>query len=158
MFGGSLMRATVPVLMILTLLFAVPACGGDDGMPGGDATIDTAEAVDELDRRADEVEAIVEDRVRGLTDVGSLDGLSGELEGARSELDQAADDVAETDVPEDQQDEREELERKVRDLSSELEDAQERVDEDDLTGALDELRDLESVEELQDLLDRIRNE
>jgi predicted nucleic acid-binding Zn-ribbon protein len=152
------MRATVLVLIVLALGLAVAACGGDDGMPEVDATVDTREAADELERRAEEVEGILEDRVRGLTDVRSLDDLSQELRGARSELDQAADDIAETDVPDDQQDEREELERRVRDLSSELENAQERVDEDDLTGAVDELRDLQSVEELEDLVGRIKNE
>ena len=152
------MRLSALVLTALALGLAVPACGGDDGMPGADATVDTREAADDLERRADEVEAVLEDRVRGLTDVRSTDDLSEELEGARSELDQAADDIADTDVSEERDDERAELEKRVRELSSELEDAQERVDDDDLTGALDELRDLDAVDELEDVMRRIRDE
>jgi hypothetical protein len=150
---------TALVIVALSLLFVVPACGGDEPTAADEAvTVETGEAADELERRADEVEAILEDRVRGLGDVGSPDDLSDELEGARADLDRAADDIAETKVPEDRVDERAELEKRVRDLSSELDEVKERVDDEDVVGALDELRDLDSLDELENVLSRIRNE
>ncbi len=153
------MQRAILIVVALSLVLVLSACGGDETPVADDAvTVDTGEAAEKLEEEAATVRGIVDERVRGLTEARSLDELSEELRGAREELEGAADDVAESDVGDDLTDERDELEQAVRDLVAELEGVQAEVDENDLRGALEELRGLEAVQRVDQAVERVRAE
>lgn len=146
-------RAAVLSILVATLAFSA-ACGGETAEVGGEeatvpevdtetATDDLAEDVDVqgLTRELDDLERVVRDELSRLSEVRSLDDLSGRLESARSDLEQALENVRDADLSGDPDLERsrDELEAEVRDLSTQLEEAQAAVDERDLPRALSEV-------------------
>ncbi len=148
-------RSRLPLVAACALVVACGGGGGDDG--GSDvAEVTEDEFVDEFN---DVCEELGEDLVDYQTDVGEVDdedveGLVGLLEGTGEIYADAVDDLGEIDVPEDLQDEVDELLDLMEERADLTPDVIEALEEDD-DSAFDEA--IEEGAELADELDE-RNE
>ena len=125
------MKRWAMILVLGPVLLVAAACGSDGGESGAPAVppadtdglltdgVLTDGAGSDLGAELDAIGADVEQTASGLAGVGSLDELEAELDEASNRFAQRADELAAQagQVPEDTEDERAELEARLRQLS-----------------------------------------
>lgn len=152
----------------LVVSAAVAGCdGGTDGAAPETATLtvttngEAETAVVEADELEAEVERAREDveaTVRELTDSRSRDDVEQALERGADRVAAAADRIEETEAPERAEEARDDLRRALDDLSAELRDRRDEVAAGDLSAVLNSVRSLDTIDEIRDAIDELRNQ
>jgi hypothetical protein len=147
-------RHPIVLLSFVLGLATLTGCGGDDtsSAPSVSVTAAVPSIADEGDLRrlADRASMLVADRIDGLAMVGSVSDLAAQLGETRDDALDLAGELEATDVRSDLEDERDRLVSALRTVGDQLGEAQAKVaGEDSLLGAIGELGDINSLDELQ---------